>query len=93
MTTTDDLDYFTTPGHDRDIAYAIYAQSRNRKCSPINDVQIRHLLRIGYMAGRAVTAADDAFERTDARMGRWVMLYVGAAAGAAFTGLVTWIFG
>jgi hypothetical protein len=93
MTVTDDLDYFTTPGHDRDIAHAILAQSRNRNCSPIDDIQVRHLLRIGYTAGRAVTVEDVAFELSDAKLGRWAMLCGGAAAGAAFTGLATWIFG
>lgn len=93
MTVTDDLDYFTTPGHDRNVAYAILAQSRLRDASPIDDIQVRHLLRIGYTAGRAVTAEDAAFERVDAKWGRWTMLCYGLAAGAAFTGLLTWIFG
>jgi hypothetical protein len=91
MTITDDVDYFTTPGHDRDVAHAILAQSRHRT-DPIDDIQVRHLLQIGYTAGRAVTAEDAAFERTDARMGRWAMLCYGVAAGAALTGLMTWIF-
>jgi hypothetical protein len=94
MTITDDVAYFTTPGYDREIAHAILAQSRHRNASgPISDVQVRHLLRIGYTAGRAVTVEDAAFERSDTKMGRWTMLLGGLAAGAAFTGLLTWIFG
>lgn len=92
MTPTDDVDYFTTPGYDREIAHAILAQSRHRS-DPIDDIQVRHLLQIGYTAGRAVTVDDAAFERSDAKLGRWTMLLGGVAAGAAFTGLATWIFG
>lgn len=93
MSITDDVDYFTTPGYDREIAHAILAQSRHRHASPIDDIQVRHLLQIGYMAGRTVTVDDVAFERTDTKMGRWAILCYGLAAGAAFTGLMTWIFG
>lgn len=51
-----DLDLLTTPGHDRDVAYAVLSQSR--LCtSPIDDIQVRHLLAIGYRAGRAASIA------------------------------------
>lgn len=92
MTVTDDLDYYTTPGHDRDVAYAILAQARNPS-EPIDDIRVRHLLRIGYTAGRAYTHEDAAFERRDGKMGGWSMLCAGIAFGATITGLLAWLLG
>jgi hypothetical protein len=92
MTDTDEIDYYTTPGRDREIAYAILSQARHRN-DPIDDIQVRHLLRIGYTAGRAYTHEDAAFERRDGKMGGWSMLCAGIAFGASVTGLLTWILG
>lgn len=55
---------FTVPGHDRDAALAILSQARLRS-SPIDEIQVRHLLAIGWRAGddagyrRAVQALRD----------------------------------
>lgn len=92
MTVIDDLDYYTTPGHDREIAHAILAQARHRN-DPIDDIQVRHLLCIGYTAGRAYTHEDAAFERRDGKMGGWSMLCAGIAFGATVAGLLGWILG
>jgi hypothetical protein len=76
MTVTDDLDYYTTPGRDRDVAHAILAQARHRNATgPISDIQVRHLLAIGYRAGRAVAQDEINGARADvagaiARLGR-----------------------
>ena len=49
---------YSQPGHDRDCALAMLNQARvSRLSDPIDDIQVEHLLSIGYTAGRA-------FERT-----------------------------
>jgi len=40
------------PGHDRNVAVAILSQARLGR-NPIDDIQVRHLLAIGYRAGLA----------------------------------------
>jgi hypothetical protein len=44
------ISWVTLPGHDRDVAEAVLSQSR-LKSNPISDVQVEHLLTIGYGAG------------------------------------------
>lgn len=46
------VDRLSTPGHDRDVARAIANQARLRH-SPITDVQVQHLLLIGYQRGQS----------------------------------------
>lgn len=92
MTDTADLSLYTLEGHDRDGAAAMLSQAR-LKTNPIDDIQVQHLLHIGYRAGRAVTEADAVFDRTDARLGRWALLAYGAAAGAVLTGVMMWLIG
>lgn len=100
MTTIDDeVAFYAIEGHDRDVTHAILAQARHR-ADPIDDVQVRHLLAIGYRAGRAASEAmlDEAqaraaFDRVDAQLSRWAILAGGVAAGAMLTGLLTWLFG
>ena len=54
---TSPVDRWSSPGHDRDCARAIHAQARHR-FHPIDDVQVEHLLRIGYTAGRRAAMED-----------------------------------
>jgi hypothetical protein len=46
------VELFTRPGHDRDCARAMLSQARLRT-SPLDDLQVAHLLAIGYRAGVA----------------------------------------
>lgn len=46
----DEIDRHSLPGHSREVARAIHSQARNR-LSPISDIQVRHLLAIGFAAG------------------------------------------
>lgn len=91
---TSDLDVlalFTLPGHDRECASAMLSQSRLQHASRIDDIQVRHLLQIGYRAGRQVTEEDQAFDKVDRRLGRWEWLFAGMLAGLSLTVLLTWI--
>lgn len=83
MTTipTDDISLYALEGHDRDCAEAILSQSRLTAASRIDDIQVRHLLAIGYRAGRAATDDDTVFDRTDRRLGRLAVFLGGASAG------------
>lgn len=47
---TSPVDRWSSPGHDRDCARAIYAQATHR-LHPLDEIQVEHLLRIGYAAG------------------------------------------
>lgn len=92
MTTNlDDLALFTIPGHDRECANAMLSQSRLQHASRIDDIQVRHLLQIGYRAGRQVTEEDQAFTEVDRRLERREWLFAGMLAGLALTVLLTWI--
>jgi hypothetical protein len=55
VNTTDDIDRYALEGHDRDCAHAMMSQVRLRT-DPIDDIQVRHLLAIGYRAGIAEAA-------------------------------------
>lgn len=53
-TPRDELLGLAVPGHDLDCARAIYNQARI-KSSPLDEIQVKHLLQIGYRAGRDFT--------------------------------------
>lgn len=53
----DDVEALSLPGHDRDCALAMLSQSRLRHSSRIDEIQVAHLVAIGYRAGRAVAEA------------------------------------
>ncbi len=92
MTTTGtDLDYWTIKGHDRDAAYAMLSQSRLPNASRIDDIQVQHLLRIGYSAGRRITEDDQAFGREDRRLTRLLTFLGGAAFGVALAAVAVWV--
>lgn len=86
-----EVDYYTTEGHDRDAAVAMLSQSRLPHASRIDDVQVRHLLQIGYRAGRQVTEADATSDRTDLRLTRLLYVIAGAMAGVAVAFLAVWL--
>jgi hypothetical protein len=46
------VEFFSLPGHDRECAAAILNQARGRR-TPLDDIQVEHLLRIGFTAGKA----------------------------------------
>ena len=50
------------PGHDREVALAVHNQARLRR-SPIDDVQVEHLLAIGWRAGRVQARGEARAER------------------------------
>jgi hypothetical protein len=65
------------PGRDRDGAMAMLAQSRHRNSRPLDDIQVAHLLVIGYRAGVAAgevrgrtAAAADLADQLDKRARR-----------------------
>ncbi len=71
MTDLDVLALWTSRGQDRDTARAMLAQARLGH--PIDDIQMQHLLHIGYRAGRAYTGDGRAFGRTaGCTGGRWL---------------------
>jgi hypothetical protein len=76
-----ELNLFTVEGHDRDAARAMLSQSRLRDASRIDDIQVHHLLQIGYRAGRAVTVEESRFDRLDAWWGRFIILLLGLTSG------------
>ena len=59
----EDRKWMTLPGHDRDLARAIMSQSHHQP-SRIDDIQVIHLLAIGYRAGHAAAVAAAQPERT-----------------------------
>jgi hypothetical protein len=75
-----DVDLFSTPGPDRDNAQTMYAQARNG-LNPLDAVQVLHLLRIGYTAGRRATESDQSFDWADARYSVRSALCFGLIAG------------
>lgn len=89
MTDIDEIGLYANPGHDLDGAVAMLPQARLGH-HPIDDIQVRHLLQIGYRAGRQVTEDDQRFERTDHRLGRWGLVCAGPVVGMLLTLLVTW---
>jgi hypothetical protein len=46
------VELFSLPGHDRDCAKAMLSQARLRT-RPLDDLQVAHLISIGYRAGVA----------------------------------------
>lgn len=50
-----EIDRTSLPGHDREVAKAIHNQARTRS-HPLDDIQVRHLLAIGYRAGHAAAS-------------------------------------
>jgi hypothetical protein len=50
------VELFSLPGHDRDCARAMLSQARLRGC-PLDDLQVAHLISIGYSAGVAAGVA------------------------------------
>ncbi len=91
MTDTSEIDYYAIEGHDRDAALAMLSQSRLPHASRIDDVQVQHLLQIGYRAGRRITEADTTFDRTDRRLNRLLYCLGGAATGVAIALLAVWV--
>jgi hypothetical protein len=91
MTNTSEIDYYTTEGHDRDAALAMLSQARLPLASRIDEVQVRHLLQIGYRAGRRITEADTTFDRTDLWLTRLLYCIGGAAAGVAIAFVAVWL--
>lgn len=54
-----EIEPFTLEGHDRDCAKAMLSQSiLTGRVSPLSEVQVKHLLWIGYSAGREAAVAD-----------------------------------
>lgn len=47
---SDSVERHAIAGHDRDCARAIHNQARNGR-TPLNDIQVEHLLAIGFRAG------------------------------------------
>lgn len=90
-TSASEVDYYTTEGHDREVAHAILSQSRLPHASRIDDIQVQHLLRIGYRAGRQVTEPDTSFATTDRRLIRLLTLLAGAMLGVALSVFVVWV--
>jgi hypothetical protein len=91
VTDMSEIDYYTTEGYDRDAALAMLSQSRLPLASRIDASQVRHLLQIGYRAGRRITDADTAFDRTDLRLTRLLYCIGGAALGVAIAFLAVWL--
>jgi hypothetical protein len=91
MTITDEVAFYAVEGHDREGAAAMLSQSR-LGYNPIDDIQVLHLLNIGYRAGRQVTEADTVFDRTDTRLGKVGLFLGGASAGALLCLVAVWVF-
>lgn len=62
---------FSLTGHDRDVALAIWNQARMRR-HRLDEIQVEHLMAIGYRAGFAAASAHArTLLRDDKRNGTW----------------------
>lgn len=81
-----DAEACSLPGHDRDCALAMLNQSRRR--GGIDDIQVAHLLAIGYRAGADVMRRRQVRVHVDGEPTNMVMPLDGSAASLGVH--ITW---
>lgn len=76
-------DRYSVPGHDRDCLRAMWAQAGHR-VNPLSQVQVKHLLMIGWTAG--ATAEHEAIHEGVTEDCRQVFDYAKTAAQGGYSG-------